>query len=98
MQTKDSQSIESPKKVNISQQEAQAWKQEARKLGRSQSHLNKIDQTINNAPKTTIGNKPGTSLKREDALAMKKDRSDYQKLNLDKTQTQTVNQSKGIKR
>lgn len=96
MQIKDSQ------QVDISQQTAQAWKQEAQALGRSQSHLNKIDQTINNAPKTNIGNKPAISLERKDALAMKKDRSDFQKLNLDKSQTQTqtvkVNQSKGIRR
>ena len=50
MQAKDSQSIES-QKVDVTQQKAEAWKHEAQELGRSQSHLNKIDQTINNAPK-----------------------------------------------
>ena len=102
MQIKDSQSIESPKKVNISQQEAQAWKQEAQELGRSQSHLNKIDQTINNAPKTTIGKEQGLTLDRKDALTMKKDRSDFRELKPNNSQSQNqtkqINQSKGIRR
>ncbi|MDJ0592984.1 MAG: hypothetical protein QNJ72_23855 [Pleurocapsa sp. MO_226.B13] len=101
MQIKDSQQKDS-QKINISQQEAQAWKQEAIELGRSQSHLKKIDQTINNAPKTNIGKEQGLTLDRKDALAMKKDRSDFQELKLNnnqsQNQTEQISQSKGIRR
>ena len=96
IENKDSQ------QVALSEQEAQAWKQEAQALGRSPSHLNKIDQTINEAPKTTLKNKPGISIDRRDALAMKKDRSDYQNLKLDNRQNQNqtarVEKTKGLKR
>ena len=91
--------ISQSQQVKVSLQEAQNWKQEAQAVGRSPSHLQKIQQTINNAPKTQIDNKPAITLERKDALAFKKDRGDFQKLQIDNkqisTKAQEVSPSKG---
>ena len=63
--------------VKVPLQEAQNWKKEAQAVGRSPSHLKKIEQAVNNAPKAKIDNQPAVVLKRRDALAMQKDKSDF---------------------
>ena len=86
-------------KIDVPLEEANAWKQEAEAIERSPAHLEKIQQTIDKAEKTKIGNKPAISLEQKDALALKKDRSDFQKLKLDKSQATTqVKQSKRLKK
>ena len=88
-------------KIDVSLEEANAWKQEAKAIERSPSHLEKIQQTIDKAEKTKIGNKPAISLEQKDALALKKDRADFQKIQLEKqnqTKAPEISQSKGIRR
>jgi hypothetical protein len=88
-------------KTDISLDEANAWKQEAEAIGRSSSHLEKIDLTINNAEKTQIDNEPAISLEQKDALALKKDREDFQKVELEKQnqiKAPEISQSKGMRR
>lgn len=94
--------ISQSQQVKVPLQEAQNWKKSAQAVGRSPSHLQKIEQTINNATKTQIDNKPAITLERKDALALKKDRADFQKLQVDNKQTSTeaqeVSSFKGRKR
>lgn len=85
--------------IKVPLKEAQTWKQSAQAVGRSPSHLQKIEQTVNKAPKTQIDNKPAINLDRKDALALKKDRADFKKLQVNNkqtpTKTQEVSPSKG---
>ena len=89
-------------KARVSLADAAQWKKEAQAVGRSQSHLQKIEQVINDAPKTKVDNKPAITLDRFDALAFKKDRSDFQKMQSNNQQqplkTQEISQFKGRKR
>ena len=94
--------ISQSQQVKVPLKEAQTWKQSAQAVGRTPSHLQKIEQTINKAPKTKLDNKPAITLDRKDALAFKKDRADFKKLQIDNkqtpTKTQEVSKSKGRKR
>lgn len=94
--------ISQSQQVKVPLKEAQTWKKEAQAVGRTPSHLQKIEQTINKAPKSQIDNKSAITLDRKDALAFKKDRADFNKLQVNNKQTPTkaqeVTKSKGRKR
>lgn len=69
---------EPPKEpVEVKVEDLEKWRQEAQKLGRSQNHLEKIDQVINLAKEKT--NDPASSVKinERDFKAMQRDRSEF---------------------
>ena len=73
-------------RTTTTSKELKEWRKQAEKLGRSQKHLNKIDEVINNALKTQKGKSVEIGLR--DKRAMQRDRAEFslQQLNPNKSQ------------
>lgn len=73
----ESQQPQSKEPVEVKVENLEKWRQEAQKIGRSQNHLEKIDQVINLAKEKT--NDPASSVKinERDFKAMQRDRSEF---------------------
>lgn len=73
----ESQQPQSKEQVEVKVENLEKWRQEAQELGRSNNHLEKIDQIVNSAKNNTNDAASSVKINERDFKAMQRDRSEF---------------------
>lgn len=98
----ESQQPQNKEQVEVKVADLEKWRQEAQGLGRSEKHLEKIDQIINSVKQKTNAPVSSVEISARDFKAMQRDRNEFKQesqLNQENKQpVQTETHTRGIRR